>query len=154
MMVQGNIERERERSQRGLWKTATGTSQDVETPDVRVMLCVLSRSVMSHSLQPHGLLSTRLLCPWNSPAKNTGVGCQALLQGMFPNQGSKLGLLHCRQILYHLSHQSSPFQLIGDLIFKGQLLTQYTVTCVSFSCAHLCGSCWKWVQGVVSHVPG
>ena len=57
---------------------------------------------------------------------------------MFLTQGLKLGLLHCRKILYHLSHQSSPFQLNGDLIFKGQLLTQYTVTCVSFSCAHLC----------------
>ena len=43
-----------------------------------------------------------------SPGKNTGVGCQALLQGIFPTQGSNPGLLHCRQILYHLSHQRSP----------------------------------------------
>ena len=35
------------------------------------------------------------------PGKNTGVGCQFLLQGIFPTQGSKLGLLHCRQMLYH-----------------------------------------------------
>ena len=34
---------------------------------------------------------------------NTGVGCHFLLQGIFPSQGSNLGLLHCRQILYHLS---------------------------------------------------
>ena len=108
VMVQGNIERERERSQRGLWKTATGTSQDMETPDVRVMLCVLSRSVMSHSLQPHGLLSIRLLCPWNSPGKNTGVGCCALLQGIVPTQGLNPGLLHCRQTLSQLSHQGRP----------------------------------------------
>ena len=37
-----------------------------------------------------------------------GVGCHALLQGIFPTQGSNPGLLHCRQILYHLSHQVSP----------------------------------------------
>ena len=43
-----------------------------------------------------------LLCPWDSPGKNTGVGCHALLQGIFPTQGSNLRLLwllHCRQIL-------------------------------------------------------
>ena len=40
----------------------------------------------------------------DSPGKNTGVGGHALLQGIFLTQGSNLGLLHCRQILYHLSH--------------------------------------------------
>ena len=44
----------------------------------------------------------------DSPGKNTGVGCHALLKGIFPIQGSNPGLLHCRQILYHLSHQGSP----------------------------------------------
>ena len=64
--------------------------------------------VVSNSLLPHGLLPTRLLCPWNSPGKNTGVGCHALPQGIFLTQGSNPGLLHCRQILYRLSHQGSP----------------------------------------------
>ena len=41
----------------------------------------------------------------DSPGKNTGVGCHALLQVIFPTQGSNPGLLHCRQILYQLSHQ-------------------------------------------------
>ena len=40
----------------------------------------------------------------DSPDKNTGVGCHSLLQGIILTQGSNLGLLHCRQILYHLSH--------------------------------------------------
>ena len=44
----------------------------------------------------------------DSLGKNTGVGCHALFQGIFPPQGSNPGLLHCRQILYHLSHQGSP----------------------------------------------
>ena len=41
----------------------------------------------------------------DSPGKNTGAGCHSLLQGNFPSQGLNWGLLHCRQILYHLSHQ-------------------------------------------------
>ena len=44
----------------------------------------------------------------DSPGKNTGVGCHFLLQGIFLTQESNLGLLHCRQTLYHLSHQGSP----------------------------------------------
>ena len=44
--------------------------------------------------------SPRLLCPWDSPAKNTEVGCHSLLQGIFPPQGSNPGLLHRMQILY------------------------------------------------------
>ena len=48
------------------------------------------------------------LCPWDSPGKNTGVGCHALLQEIFPTPGWNPGLPHCRQILYCLSHQESP----------------------------------------------
>ena len=62
-----------------------------------------SHSVMSNCLWPHGLYS-----PWNSPGQNTGVGSHSLLQGIFPTQGSNPGLLHCRWILYQLSHQGSP----------------------------------------------
>ena len=59
-------------------------------------LCLLSLT-----LQPHGLQPPRLLCPWDSPGKNTGVGCHFLLWGIFPAQISNPHLLHCRQILYH-----------------------------------------------------
>ena len=62
-----------------------------------------SHSVMSDSLQPHGLYS-----PWNSPGQNSGVGSLSLLQGIFPTQGSNPGFPHCRQILYPLSHKGSP----------------------------------------------
>ena len=44
----------------------------------------------------------------DSPGKNTGVSSHSFLQGIFPAQGSNPGLLHCRQILYHLSHWESP----------------------------------------------
>ena len=60
------------------------------------------------TLQIHGLQPARLLCPCDSPGKNTRVGCHALLQGIFPTQGSKPGLPQCRQIIYCLSHQGSP----------------------------------------------
>ena len=62
-----------------------------------------SRSVVSDSLQPHGLHS-----PWNSPGQSTGVGILSLLQWIFPTQESNQGLLHCRWILYQLTYQGSP----------------------------------------------
>ena len=58
-----------------------------------IRLCVLSHPVVSHSLRPHELYPTRLLCPWDFPGKNTGMGCHFLLQGTFPTQGSNLCLL-------------------------------------------------------------
>ena len=62
-----------------------------------------SHSVVSDSLQPHGLYG-----PWNSLGQNTGVGSLSLLQGIFPTQGLNPGLPHCRRIPYQLSHQESP----------------------------------------------
>ena len=49
--------------------------------------------------------SPPVLCPWNSPGKNTGMGSHSLLQWVFPIQGSNPDLPHCRQILYRLSHR-------------------------------------------------
>ena len=62
--------------------------------------------VMSDSLRPHGLQPASFLCPWNSPGKNIGVDSHSLLQGIFPTQGLRPGLPHCRQILHCLSHHS------------------------------------------------
>ena len=44
-----------------------------------VCVCVLSHSVVSDSLQPHGLKSARLLCPWNFPGKITGIEPRSLM---------------------------------------------------------------------------
>ena len=63
---------------------------------------------MSDSLRLHGLYSARLLGPWNSPGRNTAVGSLSFLQGILPTQESNPGILHCRQILYHLSQQGRP----------------------------------------------
>ena len=74
-----------------------------------------SHSVVSDSLQPHGLYS-----PWNSPGQNIGVGSLSLLQGIFPPQQLNPGLPHCRLILYQLSptgsHKGHP-QLRQKLAF-------------------------------------
>ena len=62
-----------------------------------------SCSVVSDSLRPHGLYN-----PYNSLGQKTGVGSLSFLQGIFPTQGSNPGFLHCKQMLYPLSHQGSP----------------------------------------------
>ena len=63
---------------------------------------------MSDSLRPMDCgLGATVLYPWDSSGKNTGVGSHSLLQGIFLTQGSNLGLPHCRQTLYHLSHQGN-----------------------------------------------
>ena len=49
---------------------------------------------MSRALQPYGLQPSSLLGPWDSPGKNAGVDCHALLQGIFPTGGSNPCLLH------------------------------------------------------------
>ena len=86
-------------------------------------MCVCSvASIISNSLRPY----VRLLCLWDSPGKNTGVGCHTVLQGIFPTQGLNphlLPLLHCRCILYLLSHLRSPMCVL-----------------VSQSCPTLCDS--------------
>ena len=62
-----------------------------------------SLSLVSDSLWPHGLCSSR-----NSPGQNIGMGSLSLFQGIFPTQGLNPGLPHCRWILYQLSHKGSP----------------------------------------------
>ena len=73
-------------------------------------VCMLSHSVMSSSLWPHGLLPTRLLCPWDSPSKNTGVGCHSLLQGIFLTQWLNQHLLY----LLHWQADSLPLLYLGS----------------------------------------
>ena len=68
-------------------------------------------SVVSNSLRPHGLQPSRLLCPWDSPGKNTGEGWYFFLQGIFPTQGSSPGLwclLHCSRILHRWAIWEAP----------------------------------------------
>ena len=72
-----------------------------------ICACRLSHTVRSDSLPPHGLYLDGILCPWNFPGKNTGMGCHVLRQGIFPTQGSNLHFL-CLQI------DSLPLRQLGS----------------------------------------
>ena len=85
---------------RNTWSVLQKSSQAKTVEEVKWSA---SHSVVSDSLWSHGLYSL-----WNSPGQNTGVGSLSLLQGIFPTQGSNSRLLHCRWILYQLSHKGSP----------------------------------------------
>ena len=84
------------------WESSTETNFS----EVKVKL--LSRVQLC---DPMDCSPPRLLCPWDFPGKNAAVGCHFLLQEIFPTQGLNPGLLHYRQMLYHLSHQGSPSQV-------------------------------------------
>ena len=79
----------------GRFFTSWATWKPIQLPEWVSESC----SVVSDSLQPHGLYT-----PWNSPGQNIGVGSLSLLQGIFPTQGSNQGLLHYRWILHQLKH--------------------------------------------------
>ena len=64
--------------------------------------CLVTQSCPT-VLQPHRLLLTRLLCPWDSPGKNTGGGWRALLHGIFLTQESNLSLLHWQGYLFFIT---------------------------------------------------
>ena len=71
------------------------------------VLCLVTQSCPT-LCEPMGYSPLGSSVHGDSPGKNIGVGCHALLQGIFPTQESNPGLSHCRQILYYLSHQGSP----------------------------------------------
>ena len=73
---------------------------------------------MSDFLQPMDWSLPGSSSPWNSPGKNTRVSSHSIFQGIFLTQGLKLGLLNCRQILYHLSHHLI-HHIFHQIIFKG-----------------------------------
>ena len=86
-------------------------------------------SVVSDSMWPHGLHPVRLICPWDSPGKSTEVDCHALLQGIFPTQGSNLGLLHCRRILYRWATREAPRSECNSSNVKHTNLMSWTSIC-------------------------
>ena len=77
-----------------------------------------SHSGVSCSLRLRGLQPARLVCPWDSPGKDTGVGCHFLLHGILPTQELNPGLPHHRQIVYSLSYR--------EAILRGSLLLSVT----------------------------
>ena len=72
----------------------------VKARECQKNVCCEVASVVSDSVRPHRRKPTRLPRPWDSPGKNTGMGCHFLLQKIFLTQGSNTCLLHCMHILY------------------------------------------------------
>ena len=90
-----------------VWQSRTGL----------VYCCCLVAKSCPTLQRLHGLQPTSLLSPLDFPGKNTGVGCHFLLQGILLTQGSNLGLLHCRQTLYCLSHQANHYICVQSTLF-------------------------------------
>ena len=99
----------------------------------------VSCSVVSDSLRPR---NCRLLCP----GKNTRVGCHSLLRGIFLTQQLNPGLLHCRQILYQLSHWGKPKLIVGSEYRKTTWLSRSAMTLISTSFLSSWMSTWPRVE--------
>ena len=82
---------------------------------ININFCKCTHSVTSDTLWPRGLWPTRLLCPWDFPGKNLGVGCHFLFQGIFSTQGSNLRLLR----FLHWQAYSLPLGPPGKEFHKG-----------------------------------
>ena len=87
------------------WYKVTRTSVCEFLFECYTMCCVLVTQSCQTLCNPMDCSQPGSSVHEDSPGKNTGVGSHSLLLGIFPTRGSNLGLLHCRQILYQLSHQ-------------------------------------------------
>ena len=129
-------------------------------------------SVMSNSLRPHGLQPTKLLCPWNSPGKNTGVSCHTFLQWIFPTQVSSPHLLHhlhwqvgsfstgamweALNILYPKIKKYPPtHSLISALLYilEDHMKMSFLFASLSYLMLFSVISCWLGFPGIIVKSP-
>ena len=101
-----------ELSERICWSTIKMRNQEgpcwrnqISRINSEVCVCVLVTQSWPSLCDPRDCSSPGFSVHQNSPSQNTGVGSHSLLHGIILTQGWNLGLLHCRQILYHLNHQ-------------------------------------------------
>ena len=104
-------------------------------------LCV-SHLVASDSLQPCGLQYARLLCPWNSPGKDTGVGCHSLLQRIFSTLGLNPGLLLVERF-FTIWATREPQNLLNSRIF-GVCFLRTSLQTISPFCSTPHIAYWTW----------
>ena len=115
-------------------------------PSHSSLCCVVLSRCRVRLFSTPWLQPTRI-CPWDSPGKNTGVGCHFLLQGIFPNQGLNPGLLHCRRIHYQLSYQGSPHSSLIRSKGLAQAPLLHDPSLPPLQCP------WIWRNGVPCYVP-
>ena len=80
----------------------------LKSPKNYYFLCCCCCSVVSDSVQPHRWKPTRLLCPWDSPGKNPGVGCHFLLQCMKVKSESEVASIHKHRVKLVLEKAGKP----------------------------------------------
>ena len=114
-----------------------------QSPLIDVSVYVFNCSVIFDSLWPPGLLTSRLLCPWDFPSKNIGVGNHSLLQGIFWTQEWNPHLQHCGHSLYYLSQQGSPV----DVFWFNFPLVLWLFIVSQFHFLHYCWFLLKWTWG-------
>ena len=120
---------------------------------LRMFVCVLVTQLYLILHDSMNCSSSKLLSPWNFPGKNTGLGCHSLFQEIFMTQGSNLGLLHWRQIIFHLSHQGRLKNVCAFSCFSHVQLcvTQWTVVCqVPLSIGFSRQEYWSGLPGPLS----
>jgi len=100
-LASSKITLQRQRARAGTFSRCSSNSEPTAQS---LFVCMLVTQLCLTLCDPMDC-SPQLLCPWDFPGKNTEVSCHSLLQGIVPTQGWNLGLLHCRNILHHLSHQ-------------------------------------------------
>ena len=117
------------------------------------LLLLFSCYVVSKSLWPRGLSPTRLLSPWDFPAKNTGVGCHFLLQGIFSTQGSNPHLLQWQADSLPLNHHGSVYMPLIWMQVCQSSINLLTIKCGWFWLRWWCElctptSCWlcTWIR--------
>ena len=128
--------------------------------ELHMRACVLCMCHFGNVQLFAALCPARLLCPWDSPGKNPGVGCHALLQGIFPTQGSNprlLYLLHWQAGFLPLASPGKPLDLhiltdkgIGFIMQLGPFQNQGSQP--SFPKSRVC-FCWLWMGEVAGTEP-
>ena len=105
-------------------------------------MCVHAKSLhLCQTLQPYGLKPTRLLCPWDSPGKNAGVGCQAS-PGVLPRDQTHISHVSCigRRVLYHWGHWEIQYLLSLVIYVPVHILDVHTQNPASSSSYSLCNT--------------
>ena len=119
----------------------------------RAPVCTRAHPVLSDSLRTRGLQPARLLCPWDSPGKGTGVGCHTLLQEIFLTQGSNQCLLHpLHSGGFFIS--SATWEALISVYLSSKLLKLHTLSMYSFLYVNHASIKWVFLKHLLNECEG